>query len=337
MRTRRRCWSCASGSDSHSLNLNSYAEYCKYLFGGHGQKEEIVHLIDVVTTNKTDFFREPDHFEFLIAEGDAGPYGAQRERAAFLVWSAGCSTGEEPYTLAMVLNECRTDSPRFSLSGCWPPISPPPCWRRPHLGVFSQEVVRSGAAELRRKYFMRSRDPDSEVVRVVPELRRTGGVSAAELHGRRLRLVQKADVIFCRNVIIYFDRPTQEQDSAESWPPSLCPGDTPSLATPKPCTIWISRWCRWRPALYRKDRCLNSKASCTEVYLLPGELYLAREPAIIRTILGSCVGVTFWSARLGVGALCHSLLPRCPTNGSAPMARAWGHRYVDFAIRDLAR
>ena len=49
-----------------SLNLNSYAQYCDYLFARHGQKEEIVHLIDVVTTNKTDFFREPGHFEFLV-------------------------------------------------------------------------------------------------------------------------------------------------------------------------------------------------------------------------------------------------------------------------------
>jgi len=82
---------------------------------------------------------------------------------------------------------------------------------------------------------------------------------------------------------------------------------------------------------------LELEGELTEVYLLPGELHLAREPSIIRTILGSCVGITFWSGRLGVGALCHSLLPKYPTNGSPPMTRALGHRYVDFAIRDLAR
>lgn len=68
----------------------------------------------------------------------------------------------------------------------------------------------------------------------------------------------------------------------------------------------------------------------------PGELHLARTPAIIRTILGSCVGVTFWSARLGVGALCHAQLPRCP-NPSAGLNVAQGGRYVDFSIRYLAR
>ena len=74
----------------------------------------------------------------------------------------------------------------------------------------------------------------------------------------------------------------------------------------------------------------------SEIYLNPGESYLARKPAIIRTILGSCVGVSFWSVRLGVGALTHSQLPRCPANSSSVNVAA-GRRYVDFAIRDVAR
>jgi chemotaxis protein CheD len=72
-----------------------------------------------------------------------------------------------------------------------------------------------------------------------------------------------------------------------------------------------------------------------EVNLPPGELYLAREPAILRTILGSCVSVTFWSARLGAGALCHGVLPRCP-NGTPSLSPAERCRYVDFSIRYLA-
>jgi chemotaxis protein CheD len=82
---------------------------------------------------------------------------------------------------------------------------------------------------------------------------------------------------------------------------------------------------------------LEIESELSEVYLHPGESYLTRKPAIIRTILGSCVGVTFWSARLGVGALTHSQLPRCPTNPPAGLSLAARHRYVDFAIRDLAR
>ncbi len=70
-----------------------------------------------------------------------------------------------------------------------------------------------------------------------------------------------------------------------------------------------------------------------DLNLQPGELYLARHPAILRTILGSCVGVTFWSRRLCAGALCHCLLPRCPPN---PLP-AEGYRFVDYSIRYLAR
>ena len=70
-----------------------------------------------------------------------------------------------------------------------------------------------------------------------------------------------------------------------------------------------------------------------EFYLQPGEIHLARSPAILKTVLGSCVGVTFWSPRLGIGALCHGVLPRCPPG----VRDAEGYRYVDFAITDLAR
>jgi chemotaxis protein CheD len=82
---------------------------------------------------------------------------------------------------------------------------------------------------------------------------------------------------------------------------------------------------------------LETESEVSEIYLHPGESYLARKPAVIRTILGSCVGVTFWSARLGVGALTHSQLPRCPTNLFAGLSLAEGRRYVDFSIRDIAR
>ena len=74
-----------------------------------------------------------------------------------------------------------------------------------------------------------------------------------------------------------------------------------------------------------------------DLNLQPGELYLARGPAILRTILGSCVGVTFFSARLGAGALCHGVLPRCPPGWPPPASPSEGHRYVDFSIRYLAQ
>ena len=98
-----------------ALDLDSYSQYCDYLFGREGLKEELVPLIDVVTTNKTDFFREPKHFNFLV--GEALPELTARDGGGrpLLIWSAGCSSGEEPYTLAMVLSEYAADPSRLPL------------------------------------------------------------------------------------------------------------------------------------------------------------------------------------------------------------------------------
>lgn len=86
------------------LHLESYDEYCEYLFAGHNQKEEIVHLIDVVTTNKTDFFREPEHFDFLVQKALPDLVARNESGRQLLLWSAGCSTGRSltrwPWCLA---------------------------------------------------------------------------------------------------------------------------------------------------------------------------------------------------------------------------------------------
>jgi chemotaxis protein CheD len=74
-----------------------------------------------------------------------------------------------------------------------------------------------------------------------------------------------------------------------------------------------------------------------EVYVQPGESRLVKEPTMLRTLLGSCVGIAFRVPRLGVGALCHPMLPRTPAKLAASLSRSAGRRYVDFAIRDLAR
>jgi chemotaxis protein CheD len=74
-----------------------------------------------------------------------------------------------------------------------------------------------------------------------------------------------------------------------------------------------------------------------EVYVQPGESHLVREPTILKTLLGSCVGIAFRVPRLDLGALCHPMLPRVPARLAMSLSRSAGRRYVDFAIRDLAR
>ena len=77
-------------------------------------------------------------------------------------------------------------------------------------------------------------------------------------------------------------------------------------------------------------------AALPEIYVLPGESHLVTEPMILRTVLGSCVGIAFLIPRLGIGALCHPMLPKYPVKPGVAQSLADGRRYVDFAIRDLA-
>jgi chemotaxis protein methyltransferase CheR len=173
-------------------------------------KEELVSLIDVVTTNKTDFFREPKHFNFLVET--ALPELTARDGGGrpLLIWSAGCSSGEEPYTLAMVLSEYGQTHPGFRFRILATDISTN-VLAKAEMGVYSSDVVDPVPPALKRKYLMGSRDPGSGKVRVVPELRRLIEFRRLNFMDADYRMTEKADAIFCRNVIIYFDRATQEK------------------------------------------------------------------------------------------------------------------------------
>jgi len=97
------------------LNMKSYGEYKDYLFSKDGQKEEIFNFLNVVTTNKTDFFREPVHFDFL--KSNVLPeYDEKGLREPFKIWSAGCSSGEELYTISLILNEFKSENLSFYYS-----------------------------------------------------------------------------------------------------------------------------------------------------------------------------------------------------------------------------
>lgn len=189
------------------LNLSSYRNYCDFLFGAEGQREEKVRFIDVVTTNKTDFFREPRHFEYLTNK-------AMPELAALaggrplVVWSAGCSSGEEPYTLAMVLSEYAEAHAGFRFRILATDISTQ-VLRKAELGIYTADDIEPVPEPMRRKYMMRSRERGSDQVRVAPELRKLVEFRRLNFMDDDYRLEQKVDAIFCRNVIIYFDRPTQ--------------------------------------------------------------------------------------------------------------------------------
>ncbi len=192
-----------------ALDLNSYARYCDFLFSPRGMTEELGPLIDVVTTNKTDFFREPVHFG-LLTEKMLPAWTAEHPGRQFCIWSAGCSTGEEPYTLAMVLSEYAAAHASFRFRILATDICTT-VLEKAQLGVYSTEAIAPVSGWLRKKYFLRSRDASSGRVRVTPELRQLVEFRRLNFMDAEYGLAEKVDAIFCRNVIIYFDRATQEQ------------------------------------------------------------------------------------------------------------------------------
>jgi len=236
-----------------SLNLNSYDEYCKYLFEGNGQRDELVHLIDVVTTNKTDFFREPDHFDYLTQKALPDLIARNESGRPVFVWSAGCSTGEEAYTLAMVLSEYAERHPGFRFQVLATDISTT-VLEKASLAVFNREAVRPVPPEFRKKYFMRSRDPKSNRLRVVPELRRVVEFRRLNFMDAEFGLAQKLDMIFCRNVIIYFDRPTQQR-ILQKLAAQLVPGGYVFVGHSESLHSMDVPLTPVAPALYRSNRC----------------------------------------------------------------------------------
>lgn len=193
-----------------SLDISSIAEYCDRVFGPEGIENELVHLIDVVTTNKTDFFREAGHFDYLVTKALPDLAANHGNYRTSLIWSAGCSTGEEPYTLAMVLSEYAQALTGFRFGVLATDISTE-VLEKARGGIYKSEQVSPVPVALRRKYFMHSRDPDSSLVRVVPELRALVDFRRVNFMDADFDLPQSPEIIFCRNVIIYFDRPTQER------------------------------------------------------------------------------------------------------------------------------
>lgn len=194
------------------LNIYSFSDYCDLVFNSSDAAKEIVHMIDVVTTNKTDFFREPKQFEFLY--GTALPelvdtYGAGTKRK-LKVWSAGCSTGEEPYSLAMILNEFALNYQNYSYSVFASDISTQ-VLERAAMAVYDMSIIEPVPIEFKRKYFLKSKDKAKHLVRIVSELRNKVIFKRINFMDDDYGIKEVQDIIFCRNVIIYFDKQTQEK------------------------------------------------------------------------------------------------------------------------------
>jgi chemotaxis protein methyltransferase CheR len=209
------------------LGISSFDEYYDYVFSSEGIEKELLHMVDVVTTNKTDFFREPQHFDFLVQtaipdllgkkqialkpaqKSDSGENPVPDPKKRISIWSAGCSTGEEPYTLAMILSDFAYRSPGFTFSILATDISTK-ALKTAMLGIYDHERVEPVPLRLRKRYLLKSKDRNKDLVRIVPELRNYVKFRRLNLMDGSFCIHEKLDIIFFRNVLIYFDRPTQE-------------------------------------------------------------------------------------------------------------------------------
>lgn len=194
-----------------ALNYSDINEYVEHLFDDEHFETELIHLIDCVTTNKTDFFREPSHFNFMrkIAVPEILRRPGRGARP-LKVWSAACSTGMEAYTIAMVLDDMNMTGANFQFSVLGTDISTGVLYAA-EAGIYTPDMIAPVPAEMTRRYFLSSKDPAREEVRVVPRLRRCTNFMRMNLMDEVYPVDRDVDIIFCRNVLIYFDKPTQQQ------------------------------------------------------------------------------------------------------------------------------
>jgi chemotaxis protein methyltransferase CheR len=192
-----------------ALKIGSYREYHEVL-----QKDksglEIERLVDVVTTNKTEFFREARHYDHLVKillpAFEASPAGRQGQ--PLRVWSAACSSGEEPYSIAMVLHEALQGRRAFKILAT--DISSR-MLTKAMRGDYSAERVQGVPLSLRERYFDKVSRDGERAYQASVALRDVVQFSRFNLNDPSLfAFKSRFDAIFCRNVMIYFDRPTQE-------------------------------------------------------------------------------------------------------------------------------
>lgn len=191
------------------LGFSTYDEYCDYIFDGEGTESEIVELINVVSTNKTDFFREPTTFDAMTGqllpelEKDAGGRISRLK-----IWSAACSTGEEPYTIAMVLDRYfEKYKPDVKILGT--DISTQ-ALEKAFMAIYSKSVLDMIPAEYWNRHLMFPKDASKNLFRISPELRKQASYRRMNLMDPEYNADEDYDIIFCRNVLIYFENDVKE-------------------------------------------------------------------------------------------------------------------------------
>jgi chemotaxis protein methyltransferase CheR len=188
------------------LDIADINEYCDFLLGGSVAAEiEVPYFIDAVTTNKTDFFREPAHYVFM--QEHVMPGWAAEGRRGAKIWSAACSTGAEAYTTAMVVDDFFRG--RFDYSITATDVSTD-VLQKGNAGLFPRSMIDPIPEEFRKRYVLVPKNPARNEFLIASALRSKVSFHRLNLMDSRYQFDRDYDLIFLRNVLIYFDRPTQD-------------------------------------------------------------------------------------------------------------------------------
>lgn len=204
------------------LNLKTFGEYYYYLKFDSGRREELQKLFNVITTNETSFYRNPPQLK--VFQDTVLPAELEKLRKAgkrqLRIWSAGCSTGEEPYTLAIILKEVlRSQLPLWDVKIVANDLSLSVV-NAAKKGIYNDYALRTTPKEIIDRHF----DKKERVYHIKPELKKLVSFGTINLKDRfMIRRLERSHIIFCRNVIIYFDE-DMKKNLIESFYDNLLPG-----------------------------------------------------------------------------------------------------------------
>jgi chemotaxis protein methyltransferase CheR len=184
----------------------NFDDFTKAIIEGDEEEQDV--LINAITTNLTAFFRENHHFEFLANTAIPKLLAANKYSKRIRIWSAGCSTGEEPYSIAMVLRESIPNIEEWDVKVLATDLDANVI-AQGQSGIYREDRIEGLSDERKKRWFKRGKGAHEGYVKVSPELQKL-------ISFKRLNLLQQwpmkgpFDLMFCRNVIIYFDKNTQK-------------------------------------------------------------------------------------------------------------------------------
>ena len=224
------------------LKIPSFNLYLEFL-DNDKSGEELRAMVDILTTNKTNFFREPDHLDYLRNE-----ILPKLGKDSIRIWSAGCSSGEEPYSIAMTLCEAIPDIGIRDVKILATDISDR-MMERARKGLYEEEHLKGMLPQMKFKYFEHA-ESGGHKYRVARQLQ-------SMISFAKLNLMEEwpmrgiFDVIFCRNVMIYFDKPTQEKLVKRFWS-YLREGGFLMVGHSESLTFMAHDYRYMKPAVYQK-------------------------------------------------------------------------------------